>query len=307
MRGTMIAQLWRLIREGIEAFIADEALTRGAAIAFYAATAIAPTLFIAIAIASVGFGPDAARGAITGQLSHLMSQQSAQILELAIQHGPGTSTGLISGMIGVLTLILTASGVFGEMEDALNVIWRAPRQGSVIRRLLRGRAVSLVLVIGLGFLLLISMVFTAGTTALGHYIDNHTPYSQFALVLLNFVVSTTLMSQLFAAIYKVLPHKDLEWRDVGVGAFGTSLLFQFGQFLIGTYLGSSGLAAPYGAAGGLIVMLIWVYYSAQVFLLGAEFTKVYACRFGSQQGTVGETPPGAGEQPQTMAESTSLQ
>jgi membrane protein len=295
MRGTFIARLWDLLGEGIDAFIDDEALTRGAAIAFYGATAIAPTLFIAIAIASLGFGPDAAQSAIAYQLRHLMSRESAEILQLAIRHAPGTSTGILSSVIGLVTLILTASGVFGEMEDALNVIWRAPRKGNVLRRLLRGRAVSLALVIGLGFLLLISMVFTAGITALGHYIDNHTPYSQAMLVAINFVISTALMSLLFAAIYKVLPNMYLEWRDVAAGAFGTALLFQLGQFLIGYYLGSSGLATPYGAAGGLIVMLLWVYYSAQVFLLGAEFTKVYARHFGSQQSAVRETPPGAAQ------------
>jgi membrane protein len=295
MRGTWIARLWDLLGEGIDAFIDDEALTRGAAIAFYGATAIAPTLFIAIAIASLGFGPDAAQGAIAYQLRHLMSRESAEILQLAIRHAPGTSTGIVSSILGIVTLILTASGVFGEMEDALNVIWRAPRKGNVLRRLLRGRAVSLALVIGLGFLLLISMVFTAGITALGHYIDNHPPYSQAMLAAINFVISTVLMSALFAAIYKVLPNMYLEWRDVAAGAFGTALLFQLGQFLIGTYLGSSGLATPYGAAGGLIVMLLWVYYSAQVFLLGAEFTKVYARHFGSQQSAVRETPPGAAQ------------
>ncbi len=295
MRGTWIGKLWDLLGEGIDAFIADEALTRGAAIAFYAATAIAPTLFIAITIASLGFGREAAGGAIAAQLSHLMSRDSAAMLQLAIRHAPGSSTGILSSIVGVVTLILTASGVFGEMEDALNVIWRAPRKGSVLRRLLRGRAVSLALVIGLGFLLLVSMVFTAGVTAFGHYIDSHTPYSQFALGVINFVISTVLMSLLFAAIYKVLPNKDLQWRDVGAGAVGTALLFQLGQFLIGYYLGSSGLATPYGAAGGLIVMLLWVYYSAQVFLLGAEFTKVFAGHFGSQQSAVRETPPGAAQ------------
>ncbi|HXC57319.1 MAG TPA: YihY/virulence factor BrkB family protein [Rhizomicrobium sp.] len=284
-------RLWHLIGEGIDAFIADEALTRGAAIAFYAATAIAPTLFIAITVASLGFGRAAAGGAIAYQLSHLMGRDSAALLQLAIRHAPGTSTGIFNGVVGFLALILTASGVFGEMEDALNVIWRAPRKGSVLRRLLRGRAVSLALVIGLGFLLLTSMVFTAGIAAFGHYIDNHTSYSQVALALINFTVSIVLMALLFAAIFKILPNKDLEWRDVGAGALGTALLFQLGQFLIGTYLGNSSLATPYGAAGGLIVMLLWVYYSAQVFLLGAEFTKVFACHFGSQQSAICDTPP----------------
>ncbi|MEI9992093.1 MAG: YihY/virulence factor BrkB family protein [Rhizomicrobium sp.] len=271
------------MRDGVEAFIEDGAMTRGAAIAFYGATAIAPTLYIAVTVASLGFGRDAARTAIVQHFAQLIDLQSQKVLLLAIRNAPGTSNGLIGSIIGVVTLILTASGVFGEMEDALNVIWRAPRKGPVLMRLLRGRAVSLALVVGLGFLLLVSMVFTAGITLLGNYIDAHTAYSRLALSLLNLGISTVLTSLLFAAIYKVVPNKDLEWRDVGVGAVGTALLFQLGQFLLGYYFGSTGLEAPYGAWGGLIVMLVWVYYSAQVFLLGAEFTKAYACRFGSQQ------------------------
>ena len=272
-----------LVREGVEAFIDDGALTRGAAIAFYGVTAIAPTLYIAVIVASLGFGPDAARDAVVHHFRHLMSRESLEVLRLAIRNAPGTSTGLLGSIIGLATLLLTVSGVFGEMEDALNVVWRAPSKGSLLMRLLRGRAVSLALVIALGFLLLISMMFTAGITALGSFVDEHTPVSRFALSLLNFGISTILSTLLFAAIYKLVPNKYLEWRDVGVGALGTALLFQLGQFLLGYYFGSTGLATPYGAAGGLIVMLVWVYYSAQVFLLGAEFTKVYACHFGSQQ------------------------
>ncbi len=293
MRGTGPAAYWRLIRGGFEAFIDDGALTRGAAIAFYGVTAIAPTLYIAVTVASLGFGRKAAGDALVQQFSHLMSRESLDVLRLAIRNAPGTSTGLLGSLVGLATLILTASGVFGEMEDALNVIWRAPQKGPVLMRLLRGRAVSLGLVIGLGFLLLISMVFTAGITALGSFIDEHTAFSQFALSLLNLGISTVLSALLFAAIYKVVPNKDLEWRDVRVGAVGTALLFQLGQFLLGYYFGSTGLATPYGAAGGLIVMLVWVYYSAQVFLLGAEFTKVYACHFGSQQDVACEPAPSA--------------
>jgi membrane protein len=297
MRGTWIGRLWSLFVEGIEAFIEDEALTRGAAIAFYIVTAIAPTLFIALMIAGAGFGEDAALHAIHDQLRRFMSHDSVQLLEVAIRHPIGTSTGIIGTLIGVVTLLLTASGVFGEMEDALNVIWRAPRKGSVLRRLLRGRAVSLALVITLGFMLLASMAFTAAMTALGRYIDYNTPYSSTALWAANIAISVAMMSALFAAIFKIMPNHALEWRDVGLGAVLTALLFQLGQFLIGTYLGSTGFGASYGAAGGLIVLLAWVYYSAQVFLLGAEFTKVYACHFGSQQSGVCAAPPDGQPEP----------
>ncbi|MEI9993446.1 MAG: YihY/virulence factor BrkB family protein [Rhizomicrobium sp.] len=284
-----------MVGEGIDAFIEDEALTRGAAIAFYAVTSIAPLLFVAVTIASIGFGQDAARHAIFSQFHHMMSRESADLLQLAVRNVNSTSNGVIGSIVGVATLILTTSGVFGEMEDALNIIWRAPRKGSVLRRLLRGRAVSLALVIGLGFLLLVSMTLTALLAALSHYIDVHTPYSQFALMATNVAIGVVLMTLLFAAIYKVLPNLDLEWRDVLPGAFGTTVLVQVGQLLLGWYFGSTSVAAPYGAAGGLIILLLWVYYLAQVFLLGAEFTKVYACHFGSHQTAACRTPEPAPE------------
>jgi membrane protein len=279
----MFKQTWQLVQEGFAAFVRDEALTRGAAIAFYAVTAIAPVLYIAAMIAGLIFGRAAAREAIGGALGHIMSHDSAALLVLAIRNARGTSTGILAGIVGVATLIVTASGVFGEMEDALNAIWHAPRKGALLPRLLRGRAVSLALVISLGLLLVVSMILAAAITALGRYIDLHTAYSEFAVAMLNVAISFFLTTILFAAIYKVLPNKNVEWRDVIGGAIGTALLFQIGQFLLGYYLGSSAIATPYGAAGGLIVLLIWVYYSAQVFLLGAEFTKVYSVHYGSKQ------------------------
>ena len=285
----MFKQIWHLIQEGFAAFVRDEALTRGAAIAFYAVTAVAPVLYIAATIAGLIFGRDAAREAIGGVLSHIMNRDSVALLELAIRNARGTSRGIFEGILGLVTLIVTASGVFGEMEDALNAIWHAPRKGALLLRLLRGRAVSLGLVIGLGLLLVFSMILSAAVTALGRFVDLHTVYSAFAIATFNVVFSFLLTTILFAAIYKVLPNKDIEWRDVLAGAVGTGLLFQTGQFLLGYYLESSTVATPYGAAGGLIALLIWVYYSAQVFLLGAEFTKVYSETYGSQRNEHGET------------------
>lgn len=280
-RAATMGEIWQFVRTGFGGYLEDEPLTRGAAIAFYAITAVAPTLFIAVTIASLVIGPEAALGVIGNKLRSLMSRESAETVQFAIRHARGTPSGVLSNVLGALTLILTASGVFGEMEDALNVIWRAPRKGSVLRRLLLGRVISLVLVICLGFLLLFSMVVTAALAALGQYIDRHTPYSAIVLATLNFTISMALMSLLLAAIYKILPNKTLEWRDVVVGAVGAALLLQLGQYILAAYVLSSGLAAPYGAAGGLIVLLLWTYYSAQGFLLGAEFTKAYAYRFGS--------------------------
>lgn len=283
----MFKQIWQLFRAGIDAFIQDEALTRGAAIAFYIVTAIAPLLYICVTIAGLAMGRTEARAAVDAALGHIMSKDSVGIFELAIRNARGTSTGIIGGIVGIATLIITASGVFGEMEDALNAIWRAPPKGALLPRLLRGRARSLGLVMGLGVLLVVSMLIGGAISALQHTIAVETALSRFSLAVLNGSVSFLLAAVLFAAIYKTLPNKELEWRDVIAGALGTALLFLLGQILLGWFLGSSMIARPYGAAGGLIVLLLWVYYSAQVFLLGAEFTKVYACHFGSQQGCEG--------------------
>ena len=277
----MSARIWRLFREGVDAFIRDEALTRGAAIAFYIVTAIAPILYITVTLAGLVMGNAAAQDAVSHVLGRIMSRDGTALVELAIHNARGTSTSIVGGVIGIILLIVTASGVFGEMEDALNAIWQAPRKGAVIPRLLRGRAISLVLVIGLGFLLVISMLTTSALTALSHYITIDTPYSQFSLALLNGGVSFLLAAVLFAAIYKILPNLYLEWRDVIAGAVGTAALFQVGQLLLGYVLGSMGLTKAYGAAGGLMLLLLWVYYSAQIFLLGAEFTKAYANQRGS--------------------------
>ena len=279
----MLKQIWQLFRAGIDAFIADEALTRGAAIAFYIVTAIAPLLYICVTIAGLVMGHDAARDAVSGALGQIMSRDSVKLFDAAIRNARGTSTGIVGGVVGAAVLLLTASGVFGEMEDALNAIWRAPPKGPVLPRLLRGRARSLALVIALGLLLVVSMLIGSAIAVLKHTIAVETPFSQLSLGLLNAGVSFLLATLLFAAIYKVLPNLDLEWRDVIAGAVGTALLFQLGQFALIYVMGMSSVARPYGAAGGLILLLMWVYYSAQVFLLGAEFTKVYACRFGSRQ------------------------
>ena len=182
-----------------------------------------------------------------------------------------------------MTLVVAASGVFGEMQSALNAFWKVAPRGTTVSRLIRARAASLGLVAALGFLLLVSLVISAGLSALGSYINAFLPFADFILEGLNFLISFVLISVLFAAIYKVLPDKRLAWRDVLVGAVATSLLFTLGKFLIGLYIGSSAIASSYGAAGALILVLLWVYYSAQIFLLGAEFTKVYASHRGSHR------------------------
>ena len=273
---------WTLLKEGVEAFIDDSALTRGAAIAFYAVLAIAPVLFIASAIAALALGQSATSHAVHDDLTGIMSPDSADMVQLAILHVRRGTHTIVGSLIGVVTLVVTASGFFTEIEDALNVIWRAPRHESYFYQLLRGRVMSLILVIGLGFLLLFSMVIATGIRVLGHILSRYSDVSNLLIGIVNLCFSYVIVSLLFAAIYKLLPNTRLLWRDVLVASLGTAILFEAGQTLIGYYLANFITANIYGAAGGIIVLLIWVYYSAQIFLLGAEFTKVWASHYGSR-------------------------
>jgi membrane protein len=283
----VLSETGKLLKDTILSFIEDDALSRGAAIAFYTVTSLAPVLLIVVAIAGLVFGRDAAQSAIIGQLSGLMGSQAAEVLQSAVASASGTSSGIIATIVGMMTLMITASGVFGELQSTLNAIWKAEPTGlTTVSRLIRARAASLGLVAALGFLLMVSLVVSAALTAFGNYLNSAMPFGALLLAGMHFVVSLLLISALFAAIYKVLPDRHLEWRDVVVGGFVTAILFNIGKSLIGWYIGSSAVASSYGAAGALIVLLLWVYYSIQIFLLGAEFTKIYGNRHGSSRTTM---------------------
>jgi membrane protein len=279
----VLSEIWKLLKDTVLSFIEDEALSRGAAIAFYTVTSLAPVLLIVIAIAGLAFGQDAAQNAIVAQLSDLMGSQTAEVLQSAVASASGASSGIIATIVGIITLMVTASGVFGEMQSTLNAIWEAEPTGMSVSRLIRTRAASLGLVAALGFLLMVSLVVSAALTAFGNHLNSILPFGKLLLSAVHFVVSLLLISILFAAIYKILPDRRLEWGDVVVGGVVTAILFNIGKSLIGWYIGSSAVASSYGAAGALIVILLWVYYSIQIFLLGAEFTKIYANRHGSKQ------------------------
>jgi membrane protein len=278
----MISAAWKLLVDTTLSFIDDEALSRGAAIAFYAITSLAPVLLIVIAIAGMVFGRDAAQDAISDQFSTLMGKQAADVLQSVIASASTKSSSIVATLVGIAMLMATASGVFGEMQAALNTIWKTRSRETTLSRLIRARVTSLGLVAALGFLLVVSLVVSAGLTAFANYLDR-LPVGALILSGINFTVSWLLFTLLFGAIYKVLPDRTLHWKDVIVGALMTSLLFNIGKALIGWYIGSSAVASSYGAAGGLIVLLLWVYYSAQIFLFGAEFTKIYANTHGSKR------------------------
>lgn len=276
----MIARVWVLIKDTVSGFIEHEDLTRGAAIAYYTIFSIAPLLIIVIAIAGLVFGHDAAEGTIVGELRGLIGKQSAEILQSMIQSASHRGAGILATIIGIGTLLLTATGVFTEIQSALNAIWKAtPSVG--LSELVRARLVSLGLIATLGFLMLVSLAVSAGLTALGSYLSDLFPGGSFVMSLLNLTISLALISALFAAIYKILPDKPITWKDVAVGSVVTAILFTLGKSLIGLYIGSSTVASSYGAAGALLILLLWVYYSVQIFLLGAEYTRAYAETHGS--------------------------
>lgn len=282
-------QTWELLRDSVYGFIEDEALSRGAAIAYYTIFSIAPVLVIVIAIAGLAYGADAARGAITGQLQGLIGHDAAMAVQDMVRSASNKSSGVLATVLGVGTLLVTATGVFGEMQAALNMIWRAsagatPAEGSTVAtvsRLVRARAASLGLVAALGFLLIVSLAVSAVMDVVGVRLHAVLPEADLLVRGLNFLISLALITVLFGAIYKVLPDKPVAWRDVAAGSVATALLFTIGKTVIGLYIGSSKVASSYGAAGALVVVLLWVYYSAQIFLFGAEFTKTYARRHGS--------------------------
>jgi membrane protein len=283
---------WLLIKETGRHFMEDEALSRGAAIAYYTVFSIAPVLVIAIAMAGLAFGEQAAEGAIVDQLSDLIGTQGAQGLQAMIASASNPGSGILATVVGIGTLIVAATSVFGEMQSALNAIWKteAPPH-STLTRMVRARLAGLGLVVTVGFLLLVSLVVSTAIAALNNYLDEFFSGAHLLFQGLSFVISFGLIALLFAAIYKLLPDRHIAWSDVIIGAIATSLLFTIGKSLISLYLGSSSVTHAYGAAGGLVIVLLWIYYSAQIFLFGAEFTRVYAERYGTEKDKPSDRSP----------------
>jgi membrane protein len=274
----MFAEAWTIARKGIVAFIDDDALSRGAAIAFYAVTGFVPALIVAVALLNAVFGEALIRHVVTRALAVLMGHEGRVVAMIAAKRASGSASGLGAELIGLGILIVTASGAFSEIQSALNGIWKVGASGLSFVAWLRARLISLLLVTSLGALLLVSIVVTAAIAVWAPHLHFQAVLSGATLAVLNFLLSFVLASLLFAAIYKVLPDIALRWSDVIVGAMVTALLYEIGQVLIGAYLESRTTFAGYGATGATIVLLLWIYYSAQVFLLGAELTKVYATR-----------------------------
>lgn len=275
--------IFKLLKETFVEWNEDKVPVWAAALAYYTIFSLAPLLLIAISIAGAAFGEDAVRGEIVGQIQGLVGKEGATAIQSMIQnaHRPG-SGGTIATIVGIVTLLFAASGVFAQLQNALNAIWDVkPKPGQGIRSFLQSRFLSFAMVLVIGFLLLVSLVLSAALTAIATFFSQLMPGWVIIGQVLDFAVSFGFITLLFAGIYKVLPDVEVAWKDLWVGAATTALLFNIGKFLIGLYLGNSSVSSTYGAAGSIVVLLLWVFYSAQILLFGAEFTQVFAKYRGS--------------------------
>lgn len=288
-----VSRWWPLVRQAAAAWSDDYAPSMGAALAYYTLFSMAPLLLIVISVAGVVFGQEAARGEIFWQLQGMLGRDGAEAIQGLLKSVSEPAEGALATVVGVVLLAVGATSVFAELQESLDRIWRAPARNrtSGIVALLRARLLSFGMILGIGLLLMVSLVLSAALSALGKWWSP--VFGGWAMLLqaANFVVSFLMITLLFAMIYKIMPRVRIDWRDVWVGAAATSLLFSIGKWAIGLYIGTSGIATGFGAAGSLVVVLIWVYYSAQIFFFGAEFTWVYAHACGSRQQAPACGPP----------------
>jgi membrane protein len=290
-------KLWTMLLAAGMKWADDRGGRMGAALAYYTIFSLAPLLVIAIAVAGMVFGSDAAQGKIVGQLQDLVGEEAGKAIQAMLANASHPGSGIIATVIGVVVMIVGAMGVFNELHDDLNTIWQVqPKPGQTLWRIARDQLLSFVMVLFIALLLLTALVAsTAVSTTEGFLNERVGLHIGAAGRAVNYVLTLGVMTLLFAMIYRILPDVEIPWGDVWLGAVVTALLFSFGKYLIGLYLSYSTINAAYGAAGSLVVLLAWTYYSAQIFLFGAQLTQVYATRYGSkmrsiQQGS-GPCPP----------------
>lgn len=275
--------LARLVRQTTLEWMAQDVPRLGASLAFYTIFAIAPLFVIVLAIAGLWFGEEAARRELFNEVSGLVGSEGREAIEALVSAANQPKAGAWATVAALATLFIGVTGVFVELQDALNTVWGVRRlPGRGFHRFVKDRLLSFALVVGMGFLLLVSLVLSAGLSAFGKFLDGLLPAQEVIWQGVNFTVSFGVITVLFALVFKVLPDVKIAWRDVWIGAVITALLFNLGKLLIGLYLGRSGITSAYGAAGSLVVILMWVYYSSQILFFGAKFTQVYANEYGAR-------------------------
>jgi membrane protein len=275
--------LWQFLKDVVSQWIEDQPFQLASSLSYYTLFSLAPLLIIAISVAGLAFGREAAQNRIVETMQGMVGEESAQAIQGMIQNASDKpTTGIISTVVGIIALLFGAGGVVGQLQTSLNTIWGVTvKSGQGVWGFIRQRFTSFATVLAIGFLLLVSLVISALLTGLTQFLGNLTGGAAFAAHALDILVSFAFITVLFALMYKFLPDVRIQWKDVWVGAAITSLLFTIGKFFIGLYLGSSGATSAYGAAGSLITVLLWVYYSSLIVFLGAEFTQVYASQYGS--------------------------
>src|SRR5450432_122994 len=275
--------LVKVVKETASGWDEDNVARLAASLAYYTLLSIAPLIILAVAVAGLAFGQDAAREHIGGELASVVGGGAASAIQSIAKNAHTPGTGSFSIVVGVVVLLFGASGVFGELQSALNTVWDVtPKPGRGIWGLVKDRFFSFSLVVGVAFLLLVSLVVSTALTWVGQVFASSLPGGAVVWQALNFCISLAVVTALFALMFKTLPDVHIKWRDVWVGAGVTAALFTLGKFLLGLYLGSAGVSSAYGAAGSIVALVIWVYYSSQVLLVGAEFTEVYARLYGSR-------------------------
>ncbi len=281
-----LREYWPMLKQAVVAWNDDSAPSMGAALAYYTTFSLAPLLIIVIALAGLAFGEEAARGEVFAQLAGLIGPQGARAVQDLLASANRPSSNILASIVGLVMLLVGATSVFAELQSDLDRIWRAPALPQIfsVISVLRSRLLSFGMVVAMGFLLLVSLVIGAALSALGQWGGTMIAGSADMLQALNTVVTFGITTLLFATAYRILPRVRIAWSDVWTGAVVTAILFTLGKYLIGLYIGRAGVSSSFGAAGSLIIVLLWVYYSAQIFLLGAEFTWVFAHRHGSRAG-----------------------
>ena len=273
-----------MLKESFEEWKEDDALQLGAALAYYTIFSLAPLLLIVIAVAGLVWGREAAEGQIYTQFDNLLGAEGAAALQTMVGNAAkqGDKSGILATVIAAVTVLFGATGVFAQLQSALNKIWNVePRPDRGIMGFIMTRIASFGMILGIGFLLLVSLVVSAGLAAVNSYMSGLIPGAESVFQVIHVVIAFGVVTLLFAMIYRFLPDVKIAWRDVWIGAAITALLFTIGKFLIGLYLGHSSAASVFGAAGSLVVVLLWIYYSTQILFFGAELTQVYARRYGS--------------------------
>jgi membrane protein len=272
--------IFGLLRDSFKEWSEDKASRLGAALAYYTIFSIGPLLIVAIAIASLVFAN--AQDQIVGQISSVVGPQGGEAIKQTIENNNKGGGSIIATIVGIVLLLAGASGVFGQLKDALNTIWEVkPKPGRSILETLRDRFLSFTMVLGTGFLLLVSLVISAGVAALGNWLNSFLPGGVFVGQVVNLVLMLVIVTVMFALLFRYLPDVKIAWKDVWLGAFITALFFSLGQFALGLYLSIGNVGSAFGATGSLVIVLVWIYYSAQIFFFGAEFTQVYTNKYGS--------------------------